>query len=234
MIEPAHLSGIWAVVPVKRLDRAKSRLASMLDPSEREELAWAMFRDVLDTLGSVRGLGGILVVTNDIRASGYARAFGAVTLPDPREAGTNRAVQYGLAWLSERGAAGAIVVPGDIPFTTPVEIAAVLEKLRPRSVVLAPAARDGGTNILAMAPPGIIPVAYGENSFARHLAAARETGIDAQVLHLDGAGHDIDVSSDLFFDAGEGQATRTRAHLKRMTRPNPAPATVLCKEILQP
>ncbi|WKL39290.1 hypothetical protein Q1M64_00230 (plasmid) [Sinorhizobium meliloti] len=77
-------------------------------------------------------------------------------------------------------------------------------------------------------------MAYGENSFVRHLAAARDGGIEAHVLLLDGAGHDIDVSSDLFIDACEGRAMRTRAHLKRLARPHPASPTVSCKEIFQP
>jgi 2-phospho-L-lactate guanylyltransferase len=234
MMDPAHVSGIWAILPVKRLDRAKSRLASMLEPSEREELAWAMFRDVLDTLNSVQGLGGTIVVTNDAKAADFARTCGAVTLPDPRDAGISAAVQCGLAWLSARNASGAIVVPGDIPFATPREIAAVIDRLRIGTAVLVPAARDGGTNILAMSPPGAFPVAYGENSFVRHLAAARDGGIEAHVLLLDGAGHDIDVSSDLFIDACEGRAMRTRAHLKRLARPHPASPTVSCKEIFQP
>ncbi|PSS61923.1 2-phospho-L-lactate guanylyltransferase [Ensifer sp. NM-2] len=234
MRDTANLSGVWAVVPVKRFDRAKSRLANLLDSAEREELAWAMFRDVLDTLGNVPGLSGILVVTNDPRAANFARAHGAITLPDPRDEGTSPAVTCALTWLRKHSAHGAVVVPGDVPFTEPVEIVSVLDKLRTGSVVLVPAVRDGGTNILAMAPPGVIQVAYGQNSFVRHLAVAREAGVEAHVLHLDGAGHDIDVSSDLFVDGGQSPAVRTRAHLRQMARINSTPTTRLCKEISQP
>jgi 2-phospho-L-lactate guanylyltransferase len=234
MTMAASVSGIWAIVPIKRLDHSKRRLSDMLDPLERCELAWAMVRDVLDTLSVVQSLGGILVVTNDPQAAGYARARGAVTLADTREAGTNEAVRAGMAWLMERGAAGAIVVPGDIPFAGEDEFSMVLAKLGAHPVVLVPAARDGGTNVLAIAPLGAIAVAYGENSFARHLEAAQQAGIGAHVLRLEGAGHDIDVSGDLFIDAGQGRAVRTRTWLKRIARPTPAaPGTELCKEIFQ-
>lgn len=232
MIKNPSCAGIWAVIPVKRLDRSKMRLSDMLDPSERRELAWAMFRDVLDTLVGVRGLGGILVVTNDPQAGAHARARGAATLPDPYEAGTNEAVRSGMAWLIQRGAAGAIVVPGDIPFASQDEFTAVLGELRRHSVVLVPAARDGGTNVLAMAPPQAIAVAYGEGSFARHLSAARAAGFEPRVLQLEGAGRDIDVSSDLFVQAGPGQAVRTRARLTRIA-PHPSTETALCREIFQ-
>ena len=61
-----------AVLPVKRFTAAKQRLAEGLEPWARQVLAEAMVRDVLTALGRVRGLGGVLVVTNEPRASAPA------------------------------------------------------------------------------------------------------------------------------------------------------------------
>lgn len=228
------ISGTWAVMPIKRLDHAKSRLADLLAPAGRQDLSWAMFCDVFDMLGRVNGLGGILVVTGDAQIARYARRYGAVTLPDPAQAGINQAVRKGLDWLDTRGADGAVIVPGDIPFASPEEIEGVLTAMQHSPAVLVPAVRDGGTNLLGMTPPLAMPVSYGENSFAQHLQAAREYGLEADVLWLDGAARDLDTSADLNFDTGAATAARTRMTLRRMRRPVSRPDRLFCKEVMQP
>src|SRR5258707_490022 len=44
--------GMWAVVPVKELDRAKERLAPVLPPERRRALMLAMLEDVLTALAA--------------------------------------------------------------------------------------------------------------------------------------------------------------------------------------
>ena len=48
---------VWAVVPVKGLARAKTRLAHVLSPSARRELVLTMFEEVLDILRGTHGIG---------------------------------------------------------------------------------------------------------------------------------------------------------------------------------
>jgi 2-phospho-L-lactate guanylyltransferase len=207
---------IWAVVPVKGFERAKTRLAGILAPSERQELAKAMLADVLEALADTEGLAGILVVTADAEAAAMAASIGATVLADPVESGTNPAVLWGLRELDRLGKSGALVVPGDLPFVTPAELRTVLSALDRSPAVIVPAARDGGTNILALSPPGAMIPAYGPDSFARHLAAATAARLDPMVLTFDGAGHDIDVAADLVVDAGCRAGRRTRACLGRV------------------
>ncbi|MBA3447813.1 MAG: 2-phospho-L-lactate guanylyltransferase [Pseudaminobacter sp.] len=226
--------GIWALVPVKRLDRAKTRLAAILDAAERRALARAMLLGVFGTLSRVRELAGILVVTSDVEAASIARLFGAAVIPDPVEDGTRNAVGRGMRRLDEARAAGVIVVPGDVPFVTVAELTTVLVAMRSSRVVVVPATRDGGTNILGVSPPAFMPPAYGPDSFTRHVAAARSIGVEPEILSLDGAGHDIDVAADLVLDQGEGPASRTRACLGRFAGIGfPVPAG-LYKEALLP
>lgn len=226
-----HDGGIWALVPVKRLDRAKSRLATLLDPRERNMLARAMLCDVFATLNRVDGLAGILVVTSDPEAASLAAGFGATVIPDPVEGGLNAAIRSGLRWLDAGRGAGAIIVPGDIPFATVAELNSVRLALNTNPVVIAPALRDGGTNILAMKPMLLSP-AYGPDSFARHLAAAHALGIQPKTLMLEGAGHDIDIAADLAFFDGDGAATSTRAFIRRFAAIDfPVPAGSF-KEVL--
>lgn len=215
MIARMTQGGAWAIVPVKRFDRAKSRLAGVFTPSERAALAKAMLGDVLEQLLCARSLSGVVVVTDDADACAMAAEFGFETEADPREDGVNDAVLRGVGYARARGASAIVVAPGDIPFVTARELEAVVSALASASVALAPAARDGGTNILGLAPPDAISPAFGENSFARHHAAAKALGAEAFVLALPGASRDIDVAADLAAAATLAGGRRTRAWLVR-------------------
>lgn len=193
-----RLGGIGAIVPMKGFRDAKSRLGLLLDCSQRALLAEAMARDVLDVLLRVAGLATVAVVTSDGAVAALARSYGVAVVDDCTDTGTNDAVRQGLHWLSGSGYAGALVVPGDVPFLGCDEVEAMLVAMRRNIVAVVPARRDGGTNMLGLSPPDVISPCFGSNSFAGHLAAARMAGIEPAVLRLDGAGHDIDVPSDLW------------------------------------
>jgi 2-phospho-L-lactate/phosphoenolpyruvate guanylyltransferase len=201
----------WAVVPVKRFERAKSRLAAALSPRERRELARAMLGDVLDALAGVRGLQGVLVVTREPEARDMAAALGFESLTDESEAGVNAAVSLGLDRLALRRVA-ALIAPGDIPCLSAAEVGLILDALGTAQVVVAPAARDGGTNALALARADLLTPCFGPDSARRHVALARTLGHAPTVLQLPGAGRDIDVPADLEALAPRG-APRTRACL---------------------
>jgi 2-phospho-L-lactate guanylyltransferase len=183
---------VWAVVPVKRLSAAKSRLRDALGPATRIALSRAMLEDVLGALGAASGLAGIRLVSADPEVAAIGRRHGAQTVMDREEAGTSAAATQGIAALPE-GWGGVVILPADIPFVTAQEIERVLAALPLHGVVLAPAIRDGGTNLLAMRSAARIPLCFGEASFERHRAAA----VEPAVMVLAGAGRDIDVEADL-------------------------------------
>src|SRR3954469_22147312 len=166
-----------AVLPVKRFTAAKQRLAEGLEPWTRQVLAEAMVRDVLTALGRVRGLGGVLVVTNEPRASAPALAAGAEVLPDDEDAGQSPAAAAGVTRASELGAERVLLVPGDCPALEPAEVDELLaERLAPPAVTIVSDRHGTGTNALLLAPPGPIAPAFGAGSFARHSAAAQAAG----------------------------------------------------------
>ena len=205
--------GAWAIVPVKRFDRAKSRLSAVLAPGERALLAKAMLGDVLDQLARAPSLRGVVVVTGDADARALADEFGFDVAADPRDEGVNAAVLRGITHARACGASAVVVVPGDIPFVTVGELDIALGALAAANVALARAARDGGTNMLALCPLDAIAPAFGEDSFARHVAATRASGSEALVFDLAGASRDIDVAADLVGLAAFSGGQRTRACL---------------------
>jgi 2-phospho-L-lactate guanylyltransferase len=207
-------AALWAVVPVKTLREAKSRLSGVLAAEERFRLVTAMLEDVLVALAGARGLAGTLVVTCDAAAGDIARWGGARVLMASSDEGPNAAAALAARHLVASRAAGMLVVPADVPLATPAEIEAVLmaHGAAP-AVTLVPALADGGSNAVACSPPGAIPFRFGRDSFARHLDAARASGIAPVTLRLPGLGHDVDRPEDLEALLSHPAATRTRSAL---------------------
>jgi 2-phospho-L-lactate guanylyltransferase len=221
----ARPADVWAVLPVKRLTLAKSRLGGVLAPAERRRLARAMLFDVLDAVRATGGLSGVLVVTADAEVARLAEGQGARILRDAFETGVNQAVAQATHLLTAEGRDGVVILPADVPLANPDELRAVLAAMVMGCMVLVPASGDGGTNLIAAAPPSLVDPCFGIDSFAKHVAAARGRGLEPKVMRLDGIGHDVDNPHDLLIQLGRGAPTRTRTLLHdfdvaaRLSRP---------------
>jgi 2-phospho-L-lactate guanylyltransferase len=208
---------IWAVVPVKELDGAKQRLASLLTPEQRAALAEIMAREVLETIAAAHGLAGVLVVTLDPAITAFASRLGARIVTEGAREGHTGSVMAGARLLVREGRGGMLTMPGDIPAVSAPEIEAVLAARRPPpSFTIAPAHDDLGSNAVLCAPPDSVPLRFGDNSFFPHLDAARRCGIEPVVVRQPGIGMDIDHPADLaaFLRLPQSAGTRTRAFLE--------------------
>lgn len=211
---------IAALVPVKRLETAKSRLRPGLDPAALPGLTLAMLEDVVTALQASLELGLVAVVTEDERVAEAVRKAGARALLR-EDGGLNPSLEAAGAELSAEGAAELLVVLGDVPGITPADVSALvraLETLGPRGMVLVPA-RDGGTAALLRAPHDVVPCAFGEDSAARHRSHALRLGVPLAELALPGLAVDLDRPEDVAaFLAGPGHGPRTRALLASLGR----------------
>ena len=189
---------IWAIVPVKPLNRAKSRLSKILTPEQRQTLAEKMFRHSMEVLHSVKQISGVLVISRDTKVLGIARDYQMQTV---QEAGTpelnSALLRASQVVLAQRGE-GVLVLPADVPLVTPEDIMEMLHLGRYNTtVVLAPDRNDDGTNALLVNPPGYIPFAYGPGSFRRHVFLAEEANATVKVYRSPRLSLDIDVPEDL-------------------------------------
>lgn len=199
---------MWGVVPAKNFNDAKQRLSAALDANARRDLFRAMFEDVLASLCSVDRLEGVLVVTRDATAEALARKYGAEVLREEENRGQTAAVEAAAAWLSNRGAAGMLALPGDVPLVPASEIEQVLAVHDAEGgLTIVPARDERGSNCIAVSPPGLISFHFGNDSFQPHLRAAEAAGVTPKILRLPGIGLDIDRPEDLAaLIASEGES----------------------------
>ena len=193
---------IGAVLPIKDVGQAKQRLAGFLGATERRLLCEAMAEDVLETLTQVPGLSEIIVVTRDERARSLAAGYGARVLTEPSNDGQSAAVERAAAELGRAGVDSLLQVPGDVPGVSAGEIASVLAAHAGAgdggpAITLVPSHDRRGTNCVLCSPPGVLPFAFGHESFRPHCEAARAQGIAPTILSLPGLGLDIDTPDDL-------------------------------------
>ena len=182
-----------AVLPVKRFDAAKQRLAAGLDGERRRTLAAAMLEDVLEAIGAARSIERTIVVSGDPLAQELAANAGAEVVPDPDDDGHVEAALAGIARAEVEGAECVVLLPGDCPLLDPRELDRLLTGVPERYVAIVPDRHGTGTNALVLALRTRSRPAFGEGSCARHVAAAREAGVPFAVEELASLALDLDT-----------------------------------------
>lgn len=179
----------------------------------------AMLFDVLAALKAVPDLAGIIVVTSDPEATAHAREAAVRVLTERAQDGYSGAVNAAACVLAQEGRSGMLAVPADIPFATREEFAALLrEHPYGRAVSLVPAHDGRGTNAVLLTPPDAMSLEYEGDSFPRHVARGRNSGLVVTTRPLCGIALDVDVPSDLdHFMHGpeETEASRVFAAIRR-------------------
>ncbi len=196
MPTPLPPERIVAVIPVRGLEGAKSRLGGVLDAEERRDLVSALLRRVVAAAAETPGLSEVVVVSPDPEALELAAEAGARPLLQSGM-GLNEALEAARADVLAGGPAAVLVLPADLPTIEASSVAAIVERAGPPpSVVLVPDRHGRGTNALLLAPAGIIDFAFGGDSRAEHAARARAAG--ARYDEVDaGLGLDLDTADDL-------------------------------------
>jgi 2-phospho-L-lactate guanylyltransferase len=188
---------IWAVVPVKPLQQAKSRLKPVLRVRARARLARSFLAHTLDVLQSVDGIADIVVVSRDPMVHTQARARGVMPLAET-ESRLNTAIAQACAYVAAQGASGALIVPTDLPLLAPADVEAIVAMaLESECVVIAPDRRDEGTNALLLKSPQALQPAFGPGSFQAHQTQAAARGLPVHLYRSPTIALDIDLPDDL-------------------------------------
>jgi 2-phospho-L-lactate/phosphoenolpyruvate guanylyltransferase len=195
----------WVViVPVKRADGGKSRLAT---DDTRPALARAIALDTIEAAAACVEVARVVVVTDDPVVTAAAAGLpGVECVPEGPAGGLNPAIAAGAAVAGDGAPRAALL--GDLPALRPAELGIALRAAAavPRAVV-ADAEGTGSTLVTATAGEAW-ETAFGEDSFARHraLGAVPLPLPDAPSVH-----RDVDTPAQLAAAASLGLGPRTRA-----------------------
>jgi 2-phospho-L-lactate/phosphoenolpyruvate guanylyltransferase len=177
---------LWSVVvPVKRLDRAKTRLA--LPAAVRAEVALAMAMDTVSAACAANTVAAVIVITDDDQAAASLSRVGARIVDDRPDAGLNPALIHGASAVTTSRVAA---LSSDLPALRPDDIDGALDAAVPHArAVVADRAGDGTTMLAARSVTDFAPE-YGEGSLAAHVSAG---AVDLSSVASVRLRHDVDT-----------------------------------------
>jgi 2-phospho-L-lactate/phosphoenolpyruvate guanylyltransferase len=209
----ADFSSTWAVVPIRGLETAKTRLGGDLDPEERRSLVTEMLRRTLVATRDAVSVTGTVVVTMDPAAAAMANRHRAIGLLERVPGGLNAAIEAARSVAIARGASAVLVLPADLPAVSAAALDELVATARqaaaapvegptgngagPNGLALLVADRHGqGTNALLVSPPAAVAPLFGDRSRTAHRQAAGDAGL--VYLEVDGPlSLDVDTAADL-------------------------------------
>jgi 2-phospho-L-lactate guanylyltransferase len=209
---------IWTVLmPVKRLDAAKTRLRGAVPAAAHQRLVLALACDTAAAAVACPAVGRVVVVTSDPAARSALADVGADVVPDLPDAGLNQAIAYGATVARPRTPTAAMpglaALAADLPALRAEELA---DALRAAADLAGPGMRGyvpdatGTGTVLLTAPPGLcLEPCFGPGSAAAHAAS----GAVALEGVWPGLRRDVDTPADLVSAAALGVGPRTCAAL---------------------
>lgn len=189
-----------ALVPLKDLVEAKSRLSGMFRPAERRALAQAMAEDVLSTLTQHPQFEQVILLSDDPGAAMLAQKYGADHWPESALEcrGLNNVIARSCDLLFNQSESPVVVLHADLPYLASADLTAVLQALDLHGGLIVACDRLAvGTNLLAFAADSRPGFAFGNNSCAKHCDSAVELEIRHHVVFRTGTSLDVDTPEDI-------------------------------------
>jgi len=196
---------VVAVVPLKNLKLAKSRLSNILAEGERQELVLAMFDDVLVSLRESPFIEKIFLV-----ADKYFNPIADVQMiTEIKNRGYDEAIIEALKDSRVNQAQAMLILPADLPLVSTDELDTLIRDQEDGSIRIAGARDQDGTNALVMKPPSLLATSFGAGSFERHKKFAKALSVKIEEVNLPGLSFDVDTEKDLIDFVQTKSDTRT-------------------------
>lgn len=202
------VSASGAVVALKSLYQAKSRLAGIADPLRRR-LAWTMAADTLEAL--VTALDVVVVISDEPSLQGQLGVEGidVTVVPEASAGGMNAALEHGEQVLRRAGVELVLACVADLPALRRSSVSAVITAAaeHPRSFVAD--ATGIGTTMLLARGVALDPRFQGRSAAAHRASGAFALG-EPEIGGASDARRDVDTVVDLYAAAVLGLGLRTR------------------------
>ena len=203
------------ILPVKRPDRAKQRLADDLTDNERIEVTRALLHDAFELCSSADRYSW-WVVSDDPEVLTEAADRGFTPVTDPGR-GLNAALEAAIAAATQAGATSVTIIPADVPLAWKGDLQDIADTGETSDIVVVPS-RDGGTNALYLSPGDVMKPHFGEASLKEHIADAERLGKRCSILALPRLELDIDTVADIdaFLERPKAAETRSSVVLAKV------------------
>jgi 2-phospho-L-lactate/phosphoenolpyruvate guanylyltransferase len=218
------------LVPIKRLEAAKTRLRAGLTDADHEALVLAMALDTVAAALASPVVGRVVVVTGDPMPGDAAVVLGAELIADVPDAGLNPALAYAASLVRRSGATptepGVAALTADLPALRTDELTEALRRAEEFAGSRGPGGQGGGrsfvadatgtgTVLLAATPATLLEPCFGAGSAAAHLASGAVPLTDP----WPSLRRDVDTPADLAeaFVLGVGPRTAVAARAVRRT-----------------
>ena len=189
--------GVFALVPVKDPAQGKSRLAELLDASERLALNRQLAQRTFECCAAAFGPERTVVVTAADAIAAEASARGLIVVREGSGGGLNAALALAARHAIAQGAQALMVVPVDLALLTPEALRGVESSvMEAPGCVLVPDRHGTGTNLLAVRPARADLFRFGERSLDEHRRAAAGEGLGLRVHADAGLALDLDTPED--------------------------------------
>lgn len=189
---------LWVIVPHRGVNAGKSRLAAVLNEIARGKLNRWLLARTLQVVSTWLGSPQRCVVVSPCEVTlALARKAGAVALPEEASAhGLNAALAQAAAHAAALGAQRLLVLPCDLPCLDVAALQALdAVPVSGQDAVIAPDRHHQGTNAL-LVNAGVREFAFGDDSYARHLAQATARGSRSVACVHAALAFDLDTAED--------------------------------------
>ena len=188
----------WAIIPVKRFSKGKSRLAGILSPRELYLLNVQNFQSTFLRLQQTPGIDRILTVSREEKALDWAVRHGGWILREGLKSNLNRALTAALEFITTLEPGRILITPTDLPLMISEDIEELLSLLQTNSsAVIVPDQAQAGTNLLCLSSPDLITPSFGNESFQKHCHQVLKKGAGLTVYLNRHIQQDLDTPADL-------------------------------------
>lgn len=191
---------LWAVLPVKRLEKGKSRLRPCLGSEELFMLNWTQFLSTFEKLVNCPEIDKVLVVSADEKILNHVRENGQIALPEHEKSSLNLAVSQALSFIKDSDGGQVLILPADLPWMTGKDLSGFIQlKKDSNFIAIVPDQKQTGTNAVLISNPGLLKPKFGENSFQKHTKQAQNIGTKLIVWLNKNIQRDLDTPQDFEF-----------------------------------
>jgi len=186
---------MWAIIPINSFKKTMTRLSEVLNANQRIKLTKLLTEQIINHLLEIPKIEKIVLLTNETE---WAKSFNEekiILKANQDRLSLKENINLTSDWLWEQGAKQMLYLSIDLPLASKDDVMDLINQHR-NGLTLVIANKDGGTNALITDMPRSFPFQFGENSLEKHLLEAKNSGVDAQVIQIDGLSFDLDDIDD--------------------------------------